>query len=103
MKIAFKRHDKRNDSEKEEKEKQPVLDGLEWEMCKGDLRLQMTRAVFDMWLKPTFGYRDGDVMVVEAHNPFAYEWLSIRLLGMIERVVAYVCGEDVDVRIQEAP
>ena len=102
MKKAFKIHDKRCDW-KEEEEKQPGLDGLEWEMCKGDLRLQMLRATFDTWLKPTFGYRDGDVMVVEAHNPYAYEWLSIRLQGMIERTVESVCGKGVGVRIQEAP
>jgi len=98
MKIAFKR-----DDWEEEEEKQPVLAGLEWEMCKGNLRLQMTAAVFDKWVKPTFGYRDGEVMVVEAHNPFTYELLTVRLRGIIERVVAHICGGDVGVRIEEAP
>ena len=98
MKIAFKR-----DDWEEEENGQAVLSGLEWEMCKGDLKLQMRAATFDMWVRPTFGYRDGDVMVVEAHNRFAYEWLTVRLRGMIERVVAHICGGDVGVRIEEAP
>ena len=69
-------------------------------MVKNDLRLQMTAAVFDMWIKPTKAHRHGDTIVIQAHNRFAYEWLSMRLRPMIANTVKEVCGNKTTIEFE---
>ena len=72
-------------------------------MVKNDLRLQMTAAVFDMWIKPTKAHRHGDTLVIKSHNRFAYEWLSMRLRPMIANTVKEVCGPKTTIEFQKPP
>jgi hypothetical protein len=81
---------------------QPPLDAIEWEMVKNDLRLQMTAAVFDTWVKPTSAHRDGDTLIIQPHNRFAYEWLSMRLRPTIANTVREVCGPKTTITFQKA-
>ena len=61
-------------------------------MVKNDLRLQMTAATSDTWLKQTTAHRDGDTLIIQPHNRFAYEWLSMRLRPIIANTVKDICG-----------
>ena len=70
-------------------------------MVKNDLRLQMTAAVFDMWIKPTKAHRHGDTLVIKSHNRFAYEWLSMRLRPMIANTVKEVCGNKTTIEFEK--
>ena len=77
-------------------------------MVKNDLKLQMTAGVFDMWIKPTKAHtipasrdRHGDTIVIEAHNRFAYEWLSMRLRPTIANTVKEVCGPKTTIEFEK--
>ncbi len=91
-----------------------------WQAALGELQLQMTKATFDTWVKPTFALAydsERGVLVVGVRNAYAKQWLENRLYGMIERTLNHVLGhpseiqfvlktrEDADdaVRDQDAP
>ena len=74
------------------KSSQPHLDTIEWEKVKNELRLQMTAAVFDTWVKQTTAHRHGDTLVITPRNRFAYEWLNMRLRPTIAKTVKQICG-----------
>ncbi len=80
---------------------QPHLDTIEWEMVKNDLRLQMTSAVFDTWIKPTTATRTGDTLVIHTHNRFAYEWLTMRLRPTIANAVKVCCGNKTTITFEK--
>ncbi len=70
-----------------------------WHATLGELQLQMTRATFDTWVRPTraITYQDGS-MVVGVHSPYAKEWLENRLNTAIQRTVTGIVGKSVEVR-----
>lgn len=70
-----------------------------WQAALGELRLQMTKATFDTWVRNTrlLSCRD-DVFVVGAPNEFARDWLESRLLTTVERVLVGIVGRPVEVR-----
>jgi chromosomal replication initiator protein len=70
----------------------------EWEAALDDLRLQMTQATFDTWLKSSelVGCED-DTFVVGVANTYARDWLEHRLLPVITRTLARRAGHPVDV------
>ena len=70
-----------------------------WHATLGELQLQMTRATFDTWVRPThaINYQDG-AMVVGVHSPYAKEWLENRLNTTIQRTVTGIVGKSVEVR-----
>jgi len=108
MSRVFKREeDKREDSRDagflSERNKQLPLDTIEWEMVKNDLRLQMTAATFDTWLKGTTAHRDGDTLTIRVQNRFAYEWLSMRLRPMIANTVKEICGNKTTIEFEKPP
>ena len=69
-----------------------------WHATLGELQLQMTKATFDTWVRPTHAvaYRDGE-MTVGVHSPYAKEWLENRLHSTIERTVTGIVGRSVAV------
>ena len=69
-------------------------------MVKNDLRLQMTAAVFDTWVKPTTATRAGNTIVIHAHNHFAFEWLSMRLRPTIAKTVKDTCGPNINIEFE---
>ncbi|MDE3089975.1 MAG: chromosomal replication initiator protein DnaA [Chloroflexota bacterium] len=70
-----------------------------WHATLGELQLQMTRATFDTWVRPTHAitYQNGS-MVVGVHSPYAKEWLENRLNTTIQRTVTGIVGKSVEVR-----
>ncbi|MBM3130125.1 MAG: chromosomal replication initiator protein DnaA [Chloroflexi bacterium] len=69
-----------------------------WHATLGELQLQMTKATFDTWVRPThaIAYRDGE-MTVGVHSPYAKEWLENRLHTTIARTVTGIVGRSVQV------
>lgn len=73
--------------------------GQVWHAALGELQLQMTKATFDTWVKPTFalGYED-ETLVVGVRNAYAKQWLENRLYGMIQRTLDHLLGRSAEVR-----
>ncbi len=67
-----------------------------WHAALGELQLQMTRATFDTWIKPTFAvaYEDG-TLIVGVRNAYAKQWLENRLHATIQRTLANLLGRSV--------
>ncbi len=70
-----------------------------WHAALGELQLQMTKATFDTWVRPTraLTYENG-AMTVGVHSSYAKEWLENRLDTTIRRTVAGILGESTEVR-----
>lgn len=70
-----------------------------WQATLGELQLQMTKATFETWVKPTvaLAYHDG-TMVVGVRNAYAKQWLENRLQGTIQRTLSGLLGCAVDTR-----
>jgi len=70
-----------------------------WHATLGELQLQMTKATFDTWVRPThaINYCDGAI-TVGVHSPYAKEWLENRLHTTIARTVTGIVGRSVEVR-----
>ncbi len=69
-----------------------------WHATLGELQLQMPKATFDTWVRPTnaISYRDGE-MTVGVHSPYAKEWLENRLHTTIARTITGIVGRTVQV------
>lgn len=67
-----------------------------WHAALGELQLQMTRATFDTWVKPTYAlaYEDG-TLVIGVRNAYAKQWLENRLQGTIQRTLSNLLGRSV--------
>jgi hypothetical protein len=82
-----------------------VADGVDaravWAQVLAELRMQMTRATFDTWLRGSAvaGVRDNE-LVVRVRDGYAVDWLRARWLGPIERTVAAMVGQPVGVRFE---
>jgi chromosomal replication initiator protein len=70
-----------------------------WQAALGELQLEMTRATFDTWVKPTslMSYEDGR-FAVAVPNAYAQEWLQNRLLSTVKRVLTGITGRSVEVK-----
>lgn len=69
-----------------------------WIATLTELQLQMSKATFDTWVKPTFpiGFRvEGDELVIGVRNAYAKQWLDNRLYGMVERTLMHVLGRSI--------
>src|SRR5436189_6349824 len=72
-----------------------------WQAALGELQLQMTKATFDTWVKPTFALSfdaERSILVVGVRNAYAKQWLENRLYGMIERTLNHVLGQPAEIR-----
>lgn len=72
-----------------------------WQAALGELQLQMTKATFDTWVKPTFALAfdaERSTLVVGVRNAYAKQWLENRLYGMIERTLNHVLGQPSEIR-----
>ncbi len=69
-----------------------------WHAALGELQLQMTKATFDTWVRPTraLSYENG-AMTVGVHSSYAKEWLENRLDATIRRTVAGILGQSTEV------
>jgi len=69
-----------------------------WHATLGELQLQMTKATFDTWVRPTYAIRyDNGSMVVGVHSPYAKEWLENRLSTTIHRTLTGILGRSAEV------
>jgi chromosomal replication initiator protein len=70
-----------------------------WQAALGELQLEMTRATFDTWVKPTslMSYEDGR-FAIAVPNAYAQEWLQNRLLSTVKRVLTGITGRSVEVK-----
>jgi hypothetical protein len=71
-----------------------------WQAALGELRLQMTKASFDTWVKNTrlVSCQDG-VFVIGTQNEFARDWLENRLRTTVERILVGIVGHPVEVKV----
>ncbi len=72
-----------------------------WQAVLGELELQLARATFDTWLRPTraIGLEDGGRrLIVGAQNGYAVEWLSGRLYPRIRETLERVAGQPLEAR-----
>lgn len=69
-----------------------------WRIALDDLRLQMTQATFDTWLRDSMllACRD-DALVVGVRNTYARDWLENRLYDVIQRTLRRLTGREVEV------
>jgi chromosomal replication initiator protein len=70
-----------------------------WQAALGELQMEMTRATFETWVKPTslLSYEDGR-FVIAVPNAYAQEWLQNRLLSTVKRVLTGITGRSVEVK-----
>ncbi len=70
-----------------------------WQAALGELQLQMTKATFDTWVKPTsvLSYEDG-AFVIAVPNAYAQDWLQNRLLSTVKRILTGIVGHSVEVK-----
>ena len=72
-----------------------------WRSVLGQLELQVTRPVFETFLKDTQGASFHDsVLTVSAPTPFVAEWLNRRAYRLIQKAVRKVNGGPVELRFQ---
>ncbi len=68
-----------------------------WQAVLGQLQLQVTRPIYETYLRDTTGVRfDGRTLAVAATSDFITEWLSIKLRPLILQTLSQIAGEPVD-------
>ncbi len=79
----------------------PKLDAQRlWQAALGELELQMTRTMFDTWLRDThcIALEDEHCLVIGVKNGYAVEWLENRLYTVIQRVLRHIGGQALEAR-----
>jgi DnaA N-terminal domain len=70
-----------------------------WQEVKERLRMQLTQATFDSWIRPTeLVSMEGNQWVIQCASSFAQEWLVNRLNGTLTRTVNSVAGQAVELK-----
>jgi len=69
-----------------------------WTAAKEQLRLQMTQATFDTWIKETeqIGDLEAGTLTIGVPTAFAQDWLANRLYETLQRSVIRVTGSEVE-------
>lgn len=70
-----------------------------WQAALGELQLQMSKATFDTWVKPTsiLSYEDG-AFAIAVPNAYLQDWWQNRFLSTIKRILTGIVGHSVDVK-----
>jgi chromosomal replication initiator protein len=72
-----------------------------WKAVLGDLQLQVSKPIYETWLKDTVGLSIADnIITVGVPTPFAMEWLERRMYQPIQETVQKVTTESLEVRFQ---
>jgi len=72
-----------------------------WKAILGDLQLQVTRPIYETWLKETEGLSIADnLLTVGVPTPFAVEWLERRMYQLILKTVQKVTNQSLEVQFQ---
>ena len=67
-----------------------------WAAAKSQLQMELSKAIYDTWLKDIEVIEFGDdALVLGAVNDYASDWLNERMSNKIERIIAGILGRDV--------
>lgn len=71
-----------------------------WQAALGELQMQMSKATFETWVKPSkvLSYEDGE-FIIAVPTAFIKDWLESKLLSSIKRSLSGILGRSVDVTI----
>jgi hypothetical protein len=78
----------------------PVEDCAVGQAVKNELVLQMTRQVFDTYVKPASIIQHDGVILVTAPDEFGRDWLENRIAKTIQRTAVGVLGKAVEVEFE---
>ena len=71
-----------------------------WQVALGELKLQVSKANYETWVKNTSVVSfDDQTFVLGAPNTFAKEWLESRFLTQINQALARVIGRPVELQV----
>jgi hypothetical protein len=74
-----------------------------WQAILDELKLQMTQATFDTWLRHSNARKEDGHVVVIAANDYGRDWLQNRLADTIQRTVRRICKDDtLEIRFEVA-
>jgi chromosomal replication initiator protein len=75
-----------------------------WQAALGELQLQVTSDIFEMYLHPTrfWGYEDG-TFVVTVPNGFVKDWLEMRLNRIVKKTLQHIVHRQVEVTYMVQP
>jgi hypothetical protein len=70
-----------------------------WQIVLGQLRDEMSRAMFETWVQPlqAVSYRE-KVFTLGAYNPYARDWVENRLKGRVTQLLEGILNEPVQVK-----
>lgn len=70
-----------------------------WQAAQGELQMQMTRATYDTWVKPTsvIGYSDNR-LTIAVPNDYTKEWWDTRLMTTVTRILTGIVGQPITVQ-----
>ncbi len=75
-----------------------------WDAVLGELQLQVNKANFKSWLKPTKGLScTNDAFVIGVPTAFVGEWLEKRWHSLIKKTLVSVVGRDLEIKFQIGP
>jgi hypothetical protein len=69
---------------------------MAWTAARGELQLEMTRATYDTWIKPTVLLSVNGTWKIGVTNKHAQEWLEHRLKSTVKRVLIGLVGHAVE-------
>ncbi|MEA3337427.1 MAG: chromosomal replication initiator protein DnaA [Chloroflexota bacterium] len=70
-----------------------------WKVALGELQLQLTSDIFEMYLHPTrfMAYEDGTFLVA-VPNGFVKDWLDLRLNQRVKRTLRHIVNREVEIK-----
>jgi len=75
-----------------------------WQAALGELQLQVTPDIFEMYLHPTrfMAYEDGTFLVA-VPNGFVKDWLDHRLNRIVKKTLRHIAGREVEITYSVQP
>lgn len=75
-----------------------------WQAALGELQLQVTPDVFEMYLQPTrfLAYEDGTFLII-VPNGFVKDWLDLRLNRAVKKTLRHIVNREIEVRYSVQP
>ena len=75
-----------------------------WQAALGELQLQVTPDIFEMYLQPTrfFAYEDGTFLIL-VPNGFVKDWLEVRLNRAVKKTMRHIVNREIEVRYSVQP
>jgi chromosomal replication initiator protein len=75
-----------------------------WKAALGELQLQVTTDIFEMYLHPTrfYGYEDG-TFIISVPNGFVKDWLEMRLNRIVKTTLRHIVNREVEIRYTVQP